>query len=51
MIGFTQEWNDRLSSNFTYAENRLDNAPLQRPDEVRKTTYLAANLLCQYLKR
>ncbi len=51
MVGLTQEWNDTLSSNFTYAENTLDNAPLQRPDEVHKTTYLAANLLSQPLDR
>ena len=51
MVGFTKEWNDTLSSNFTYAENHLDNAPLQRADEVQKTTYLAANLLSQPLDR
>ena len=51
MVGLTQEWNETLSSNFTYAENSLDNAPLQRAAEVHKTTYVAANLLAQPLDR
>ena len=51
MVGCTKEWNDTLSSNFTYAENSLDNVPGQRLSEVSKTTYLAANLLSQPLER
>ncbi len=45
MVGVTHNWNDRLSSNFTYAENSLDNAPLQSPDDISETSYLAANLI------
>ena len=45
MVGYTQEWNDSLDSNFTYAENALDNTLLQQPDDVHRTTYLAANLI------
>jgi len=45
MVGYTQEWTDRLDSNFTYAENALDNTLLQQPEDVHRTTYLAANLI------
>lgn len=45
MVGFTHEWNDKWSSNFTYAENSLDNAAFQTADEVHRTTYLAVNLI------
>ena len=51
MVGITKEWNDDLSSNFTYAENSLDNAAMQNPDDVHRTTYLAANLLWSPLER
>jgi hypothetical protein len=51
MVGVNHEWNDRLSSNFTYAENRLDNAAFQDPDDVHRTTYLAANLIYSPLER
>lgn len=47
MVGTTHEWNDEWSSNFTYAENRLDNLPGQNLDDVHKTTYLAVNLIWQ----
>lgn len=47
MVGTTHEWNDEWSSNFTYAENRLDNLPGQDLDDVHKTTYLAVNLIWQ----
>jgi hypothetical protein len=51
MVGVTHDWNDRYSSNFTYAQNKLDNAPLQDPDDVSETTYLAANLIWSPLER
>jgi hypothetical protein len=51
MVGFTHDWNDNLSSNFTYAENSLDNTPAQHPDDVHRTTYLAANLICNPVQR
>jgi len=51
MVGYTQDWNDDLSSNFTYGENSLNNTAFQDPDDVRRTTYLAANLIWKPLKR
>ena len=51
MVGVTHDWNDRYSSNFTYAENSLDNAAVQVPDAVSETSYLAANLIWSPLKR
>lgn len=51
MVGTTHNWTDRLSSNFTYAENSLDNTAFQDPDDVHRTTYLAANLIWNPLER
>jgi len=45
MIGLTHDWNEELSSNFTYAENRLSTSAFQSPTDVQETTYLAANLI------
>lgn len=45
MVGYTRDWTERLDSNFTYAENSLNNSLLQQPDDVHRTTYLAANLI------
>jgi hypothetical protein len=51
MVGVTDDWNDRFSSNFTYAENSLDNTSLQIPGDISETSYLAANLMWSPLKR
>ena len=51
MVGFRQDWTDRLNSNFTYAENALDNTLLQSQDDVRGTSYLAANLIWEPVDR
>ncbi len=51
MVGVTHDWTDGLSSNFTYAENSLDNTAFQSPDNVHRTTYLAANLIWSPLDR
>ena len=51
MVGFRQDWTDRLNSNFTYAENTLGNTRLQQPDDVYRTTYLAANLIWEPVDR
>jgi hypothetical protein len=51
MVGITRNWTDDLSSNFTYAENSLDNTPSQLPGDVHRTTYLAANLIWSPLER
>ena len=51
MVGVTHQWNEQLSSNFTYAQNQLENAPLQVADDVSETTYLAANLVWSPLER
>ncbi|TWU32037.1 DcaP family trimeric outer membrane transporter [Novipirellula artificiosorum] len=45
MVGITWDWNDRLSSNLTYAENALDNSLLQAASDERQTTYLAVNAI------
>jgi hypothetical protein len=51
MVGVTHNWTDRLSSNFTYAENSLDTTAFQSPNDVHRTTYLAANLIWKPLER
>ncbi len=51
MVGITHNWTEQLSSNFTYAENSVDNTPFQAPDDVHRTTYLAANLIWSRLDR
>jgi len=51
MVGITHEWTDGLSSNFTYAENSLENTTSQDPDSVHRTTYLAANVMWKPLDR
>ncbi len=51
MVGSTIDWTNTLSSNFTYAENSLDNTDFQKPDNVHRTTYLAANLIWSPLER
>ncbi len=51
MIGWTHEWNDRWSSNFTYSENRIDNTPLQAGDDLHENTYFAINLLWSPVER
>jgi hypothetical protein len=43
--------NERVVRDFTYAENRLDNTAAQAPDDVHRTTYLAANLIWNPLER
>ncbi|WP_417388555.1 DcaP family trimeric outer membrane transporter [Gimesia sp.] len=45
MAGLTHDWNEELSSNFTYAENSLSTSAYQARSDVKKTTYLAANLI------
>ncbi len=45
MVGGTHEWNSRLSSNLTYAENRIPRNVALGPDELDNTTYMAANLI------
>ncbi len=47
MVGLTHQWRDDLSSNFTYAENSLENTSFQLDSDVSRTTYLAANLIWQ----
>jgi hypothetical protein len=51
MVGITHDWNERLSSNVTYAENRLDTTAFQSADDVHRTTYLAANLMWNPIER
>ena len=51
MVGATHEWNEQLSSDFTYAENSLDTSPFQMADDLQRTTYLASNLIWTPLPR
>ena len=51
MVGFTQDWTDHLNSNFTFAKNSLGNSLLQAQDDVRGTSYLAANLIWEPVDR
>ena len=51
MLGLTHEWNNLLSSNFTYASNNLDNTSGQEPEAVKQTTYMAINLLAKPQER
>jgi hypothetical protein len=51
MVGITHQWSHGMSSNFTYAENILDNVAAQNMDDVHRTTYLAANTIWSPLDR
>ena len=51
MVGITHNWTEQLSSNFTYAENSVDPTAFQAPEDVQRTTYLAANLIYSPLDR
>ena len=51
MVGVTHNWTDKLSSNFTYAENQLTNTAFQRPEDVHRTTYLATSLVWNPIER
>ncbi len=45
MIGSTREWNERLSSNLTFAESHFQNTSGQLPTDVNNLTYLAVNTI------
>ena len=45
MIGFKQEWTDRLTSNVTVSKLTLDSVPGVDPDSLHRTTYFAVNLI------
>lgn len=45
MIGSTREWNERLSSNVTFAESHFKNTSGQVSADVNNLTYLAANII------
>jgi hypothetical protein len=51
MIGWTHDWTDVLTSNFTYSENRVDNTPLQPATDLHLNTYLAVNLIWSPVER
>jgi DcaP outer membrane protein len=51
MVGYTHEWSEQWSSNFTYAESRLDNTPLQAGDDLHENTYVAVNAIWQPVER
>jgi hypothetical protein len=45
MAGTTHEWNDKLSSNFTFAESHFRNTSGQPSSDINNLTYLAANMI------
>lgn len=45
MVGVKQQWNKRLTSNFTFSQLSLDDLPGQDPANLHGTTYLAVNLI------
>ena len=45
MLGTTHEWNEKFSSNFVYAENGITNEHGLMGDELKRVTYMAANLI------
>lgn len=51
MVGATHNWNESLSSNFTYAQNDLGTTAFQNPNDVDQTTYLSANIIWSPLER
>ncbi len=51
MIGSKHEWTDRLTSNFTFSDLSLDNLPGQADDNLRRTQYIAANLILNPFER
>ena len=51
MIGWTRDWTDQLSSNFTYGEGILENTPFQPANDFHKNTYFAINLIWYPVER
>lgn len=51
MIGVHHEWTDRLTSNFTFSKLTLEDVPGQDQDNLRRTTYLAINLIANPYER
>jgi hypothetical protein len=45
MAGATHEWNDKLSSNLTFAESHFQNTAGQPAGDINNLTYLATNLI------
>lgn len=45
MVGGTYEWTERLSSNVTFAQNRIVNVEDLFPDELDNVTYFSSNLI------
>lgn len=51
MVGVHHQWNDSLTSNFTFSQLSLDDVPGQSPTNLRSTTYLAVNLIANPYRR
>ncbi|MFV1968085.1 MAG: DcaP family trimeric outer membrane transporter, partial [Pirellulaceae bacterium] len=51
MIGWTHDWNNQLSSNFTYSESRISNTSFQLADDLHSNSYLALNLVWNPIER
>ena len=51
MVGTTRQWNNKLSSNLTFAESHFQNTSGQLPTDINNLTYLAANMIWTPLER
>jgi hypothetical protein len=51
MLGVHHAWTDSLTSNFTLSKLSLDDLPGQAPNNLRRTTYLAFNLIANPYER
>ena len=51
MVGVHHEWTDSLTSNVTFSQLVLDDLPGQDPNNLRNTTYFAANLIANPYER
>ena len=51
MVGWTHNWTESLSSNFTYSEASIDSLPIQSPDSLHSVSYTAVNLIWNPVQR
>lgn len=51
MIGCKHSWSDRLTSNVTFSQLNLDDIPGQAQSNLRRTDYLAINLIANPYQR
>lgn len=51
MVGVHHQWSDRWTSNLTFSKLTMEDVPGQDPDNLRRTTYLAVNLIANPYER